>query len=142
VKSLRQDAHDAAADVRNAFAALKSATQKQSTVFIFLIGHGSFDGKDAKFNLAGPDLSAGDYLGLIKGSRITNSLHQYGHSERGIHQATLRCGPVIITATRSGQEQNATIFRIPDRRSQKDQAADADQNGRLPCLRYSITQPN
>jgi hypothetical protein len=129
------DAHDAAADVRNAFAALKSATQKQSAVFIFLIGHGSFDGKDAKFNLAGPDLSAGDYLGLIKSlptSRIVfvNTATASGEFIKPLSGA----GRVIITATRSGQEQNATRFPEYLIAALKDQAADADQNGRLSVL--------
>src|SRR5262249_48601285 len=105
------EAHDSASDVRNALAALKSATQKQRIGFIFLIGHGSFDGKDARFTLAVPALSANDSQALVKGltaSRIVfiNTATASGEFVKPLSGP----GRIIITATRSGQEQNATRF--------------------------------
>src|SRR5215212_4537575 len=47
-----------AEEVKRTFAALKSQLDANNILFFFLIGHGSFDGKESKFNLVGPDLSA------------------------------------------------------------------------------------
>ena len=52
-------------NVQKAFVDLATRAQAADQVFIILIGHGSFDGKVAAFNLAGPDLSAEDYAGLL-----------------------------------------------------------------------------
>ena len=38
----------------------------EDVVFIMLIGHGSFDGRDSKFNLPGPDMAAADFNLLLK----------------------------------------------------------------------------
>src|ERR1044072_9502577 len=48
-----------AEEVRKVFTALRTEVNADSVLFVFLIGHGSFD-KEAKFNLVGPDLSARD----------------------------------------------------------------------------------
>src|SRR5688572_3924671 len=40
--------------------ALSHQGHSEQELWLILIGHGTFDGKDAKFNLAGPDLSAQD----------------------------------------------------------------------------------
>src|SRR5512132_2995305 len=34
-------------------------------VFVVLIGHGSFDGRSAKFNMPGPDMGASDFNALF-----------------------------------------------------------------------------
>src|SRR5205085_7330223 len=54
-------------EARKAFAAIKSSATADSLIFIVLIGHGSFDSQEAKFNLVGPDLNAKDYAALING---------------------------------------------------------------------------
>src|SRR5688500_8122199 len=56
-----------AEELRRAFASLRAAAGPDSTVFVFLIGHGTFDGRAAKFSLVGPDLSAAEYAGLLDG---------------------------------------------------------------------------
>ena len=43
------------------FQSWRGAVGPDSLLFIFFIGHGTFDGREAKFNLVGPDLDAGDY---------------------------------------------------------------------------------
>jgi hypothetical protein len=54
-----------AEDVKRTFTALKTQLDVNNVVFVFFIGHGSFDGKESKFNLVGPDLSAPDYNELL-----------------------------------------------------------------------------
>src|SRR5204862_6254790 len=48
-------------DVEAAFASVAKKTGTDDVVFVVLIGHGSFDGKVAKLNLKGPDMSAPDF---------------------------------------------------------------------------------
>ena len=36
----------------------KAASQPNGTIWLVMIGHGTFDGREAKFNLEGPDFSA------------------------------------------------------------------------------------
>ena len=43
----------------------KEATPEDA-VYVVLIGHGSYDGKSAKFNLPGPDISGADFNTLFK----------------------------------------------------------------------------
>jgi hypothetical protein len=57
VLSEKGDARATAEDVKKTFATLKSELDANNVLFVFLIGHGSFDGKESKFNLVGPDLS-------------------------------------------------------------------------------------
>src|ERR1044071_5026021 len=54
-----------AEEVKKSFATLKSQLDANNVLFVFFIGHGSFDGKESKFNLIGPDLSATEYNALL-----------------------------------------------------------------------------
>src|SRR6185503_5802765 len=46
--------------VRAAFARLTPILEKDDLLLVVLIGHATFDGVDAKFNLVGPDLEASE----------------------------------------------------------------------------------
>src|SRR6187402_3716869 len=51
--------------VRAAFARLAPVLEKDDLLLVVLIGHATFDGVDAKFNLVGPDLEAADWKALV-----------------------------------------------------------------------------
>ena len=55
-----------AVDVRAAVATLAPQVKPLDVFFVLLVGHGSFDGVDAKFNLVGPDLTATEWSLLLK----------------------------------------------------------------------------
>lgn len=55
-----------AENVNATFAKLAATMTAADQLSIVLIGHGSADGGDAKFNLIGPDLSVSDWAGLLK----------------------------------------------------------------------------
>src|SRR5262249_57315904 len=98
-------------EVKKTFAALKSQLDANNVLFVFLIGHGSFDGKEAKFNLVGPDLSAPEYNVLLSSLPTRRVVVFNISSASGEFIKPLATkGRVIITATRSGQETNATRF--------------------------------
>ena len=45
------------AEIKDAFAKLKDQLKPTDSFFLFLIGHGSYDGLEYKFNNVGPDLT-------------------------------------------------------------------------------------
>ena len=55
-----------AENVRRVIASVASRMTRDDVFFILLIGHGTFDGTDAKFNLVGPDLESADWSALLK----------------------------------------------------------------------------
>jgi len=119
--------------VREVFGRLRNSVKPDNQVFIFLIGHGSFDGKNATVNLRGRnDLTAADYAQLIKSLSarkvvIVNMASASGEFIKPLSGA----GRVVITATRSGQEQNATRFAEHFIAALGNPEADADKNGRV-----------
>ena len=92
-------------------------------LWVVLIGHGTFDGKEAKFNLRGPDISdkeLADWLAPVQRPLVL--IHCGSSSGTFINKLS---GPnrVVITATRSGDEQNYArssaqyLCRVDRRRS-------------------------
>ncbi|HEX5735957.1 MAG TPA: hypothetical protein VF131_24230 [Blastocatellia bacterium] len=124
-----------AAEVRSAFNTVKTAAAADSTVFVVLIGHGSFDTQQAKFNLIGPDLTAKDYVQLLGGLPTRRVVFINCASSSGEFVKPLSAeNRIVITATRSGNEQNATIFAEFFIAALIDSAADGDKNGRLSLM--------
>lgn len=124
-----------AAEVRKVFTAMRGSCKPENLVFIFFLGHGSFDGKDAKFNLVGPDINASEYATLIKAIParqvvVLNMTSASGEFIKPLSQP----GRITITATRSGQETNATHFAEYFLKALTNKEADADQNQRLSVL--------
>lgn len=119
-------------NVQKAFTDLAARAQAADEVFIVLIGHGSFDGRVAAFNLAGPDLSAEDYAGLLSKVLSQRIVFVNTASSSGGFLAPL-AGPgrTIVTATKTGGERNETRFASFFAEAFKDNAADTDRNGRV-----------
>jgi hypothetical protein len=132
--------------VRDAFVRLRNTAKPDNQIFIFFIGHGSFDGKIAKFNLIGPDLSAADYAQLIDNLPSRNIVIVNMASASGEFIKPLSAnGRIVITATRSGQEQNATRFADYFIAALGNSEADADKNSRVSVLEafdYAIRMTN
>ena len=82
------------------------ASEAKSPLWIVLIGHGTFDGKKAKFNLQGPDLEAVELAKWLKDSQRPTVIINCTASSAPFLPALSRKGRVVITATRSGFEQN------------------------------------
>jgi hypothetical protein len=124
-----------AGEVRKAFARIKTQARPETLVLVILIGHGSFDGQTAKFNLVGPDLAAKDYAALIGSLASRHVVFINCSSSSGEFIKPLSGdGRIIITATRSGNEQNITTFADSLIAALTDPAADTDKNGRLSVL--------
>ena len=118
--------------VRQLFVELKNSLKANNQLFVFFIGHGSFVDKVAKFNLVGPDLGVGDYATMLNALPVKNAVVVNMASASGEFVKPLAGeGRIIITATRSGMEQNATRFPEFFIAALGNPEADADKNGRV-----------
>ncbi len=116
-------------EIRKTFAALKSQLKPLDTFFLFFIGHGSYEG-DYKFNISGPDLTGAEYgelLNTLSVGRIVvvNSTSASG----GVIDKMMGKNRIVVTATRSGQEGNETVFYEHFLAALEDPASDQDKNG-------------
>jgi hypothetical protein len=128
-------ARASAEEVKKAFASIKAAATADSFVFVVMVGHGAFDNQQGKFNLLGPDLTAKDYAGLINGLPTRRVVFVNCASSSGEFVKPLSGdGHVVITATRSGNEQNATNFAEHFIEALSNSAADGDKSGRISVL--------
>jgi len=124
-----------AEDVKKTFAELKSQLDADNVLFVFLIGHGSFDGKEAKFNLVGPDLTASEYNALLSSLPTHRVIVFNMASASGEFIKSLAAkGRIVITATRNGQETNATRFTGFFIAALNATDADTDQDGHISVL--------
>ncbi len=122
-------------EVKSTFAALQTRLQPDNVLFLFLIGHGSFDGRESKFNLVGRDLSAVDYSNLL-GSLPTKRVVIFNMSSASgeFIKSLSAKGRIVITATKSGQEQNATRFPGFFISALTANDSDSDQDGHISVL--------
>jgi len=128
-----------AEEVKRTFAVLKSELDPNNVVFVFLIGHGSYDGKVSKFNLVGPDLSATEYNALLSSLPTRRVVVFNMSSASGEFVKSLAAkGRIVVTATRSGQETNATRFAGFFITALTANDADTDQDGHVSVLEAFI----
>ncbi len=102
---------------------------------VILIGHGSFDGVEYKFNLVGPDITAAELAGLCdkvaaKRQLIVNTTSASG----GAVAALERPGRAVIAATKSGTEKNATVFARYWVEALQDAGADVDKSDSISAM--------
>jgi len=112
----------------------KEATPEDA-VYVVLIGHGSYDGKTAKFNLPGPDISAADFNAQFKKLPTKQIVFVDTTSASGPFINDLSApGRTIITATRNGAENFSTLFGGYFVDALTGEEADADKNRRVTML--------
>ncbi len=108
-------------------------------LWIVLIGHGTFDGREAKFNLTGPDVSASELAEWLEPvQRPIAVINGSSASSPFIEQLSLP-GRVIVTATRSGSEVNFARFSGFIAGSIVDVASDLDKDGQVSLLEAFLT---
>jgi hypothetical protein len=121
-------------EIVKAFGRLASAGP-EDVVFVVLIGHGTFDGKVAKFNLPGPDMTAADFAPLVKQLAPRRVVIVNTASASGpFIEALSGPGRTIVTATRNGRESFATIFGGYFVDALTSDTADADKNRKVSVL--------
>jgi hypothetical protein len=121
-------------NIKAAFRQIGSeATRNDALVFV-LIGHGTWDGYDYKFNLPGSDITSFEISNLLDTfpgkALIVNTTSASGASLNQMEKPNR----VIITATKSGTERNATVFARYWVEALRDPTADTDKNEVITAL--------
>ncbi len=112
-------------------AALGEQLTTQDRFILYLVGHGSFDGYQYKFNVPGPDLTGEDLAGLLV-EIPADKFFVNTSSASGAMRELLEPGTVTFAlATRSGFERHATRFGEYFANGLLDPTADVDKNNRI-----------
>lgn len=113
-------------------------TNSTAELWLVLIGHGTFDGKEAKFNLRGPDLSATELAEWLKPFRRPVVVINCASSSSPFLNKLSASGRVIVTATKSGYEENFARFGKFMAEAIADLKADLDKDGQTSVLEAFI----
>ncbi len=123
------------ANVQNSLALVAREAKANDAFVLMLIGHGSFDGYDYKLNIPGPDLSGIELASMLDRIGCTRQLVVNMTSASGGSRAALeKANRVVITATKSGNEKNATVFARFWVEALRDPSADTDKNETVSAL--------
>ena len=109
-------------------------TNDSTEVWLVMLGHGSFDGKEARFNLRGPDFTAAEFSEWIKPLTKPLAVIDASSSSGPFLNKLSAPGRVVITATRSGHEANYARFGQHLSESIVDPNADLDKDGQTSLL--------
>ncbi len=127
------------ANLQNALAQVAREAKPDDAFVLMMIGHGSFDGYEYKINLPGPDISGVELGALLDHIPCTRQLVVNMTSASGGSRAALeKPNRVVITATKSGTEKNATVFARFWVEALRDPAADTDKNEAVSALEAFI----
>ncbi len=122
---------------------LKSALADKATgsepLWVVLIGHGSFDGKEAKFNLRGADVTDSELSTWLAPIKRPVAVIDCASASSPFLNKLSGPGRVVITATRSGSEQNFARFGEYLAEAIADPRADLDKDGQVSLLEAYLT---
>jgi hypothetical protein len=117
----------------------QAASEAAAPLWLVLIGHGTFDGQVAKFNLRGPDVSAnelGDWVAPLKRPLVV--INCASGSAPFINRLAGK-NRIVATATRSGTELNYAHFGEFLANSIDDLTADLDKDAQVSLLEAFLT---
>jgi hypothetical protein len=120
-----------AAGIRRAVAAIRGRLAPGDLLLVVLIGHGTFDGADARFNLVGPDLESAEWAALLSG--LPGRLVLINTASASFPFVARLAGPgrIVISATDTAAQRFDTVFAEFFIRALETDAADIDKNGRV-----------
>src|SRR5215472_14154805 len=104
-------------------------------VVLMLIGHGTHDGVEYKFNIPGPDITGAELAALLDKVPASRQLVvNMTSSSGGSINLLQKKNRIVVTATKAGTEKNATVFARYWAEALRDPAADADKNESVSAL--------
>lgn len=108
-------------------------------LFVVLIGHGTSGGGEAQLNLPGPDLTPSDFqLGLMAFPTQTLALVHTGTASGGFVAPLAGPNRILVAATRTDRQLNATEFGQFFAEAISGAGADLDHDDRLSLLEAFI----
>jgi hypothetical protein len=111
-----------------------TTTKADDSLVLVLIGHGTYDDLDYKFNLPGPDISATELASLLDKIPAKQVVVNATSSSGGSLSVLQKPKRVVITATKAGSEKNATVFTRFFIEALRDPTADTDKNQSISVL--------
>ena len=133
--SIGSDADATPADRDRIKQALEAETKTgPGEVWLVLVGHGTFDGKEAKLNLRGPDLSATELSEWLKPFQRPLAIIDTTSSSAPFLAKLAAPKRVVVSATRSGNEQNYARFGKYLAEALGDAKSDLDKDGQISLL--------
>lgn len=115
--------------IRRAIANVVEHATAADAVTITFIGHGSFDGEEYRFNIPGPDVTATELAAWLQPLASRQQLIVLATSSSGgAIQRLQKDNRIIVTATKSGGERNATRFAEEWVKALTSSEADRDKN--------------
>jgi hypothetical protein len=123
------------AGLERTIADIAGRARADDRVVVVLVGHGSATGGVPRFNLPGPDVSAAEMKALLAPivARTVAVVNTSSASGDWV-QALSGPGRIVITATRTGYEGNATTFPRHFVDAIAGDGADADKDGAVSLL--------
>lgn len=82
----------------------------EAPLWVVLIGHGTFDGNDAKFNLRGPDVSAAELNDWLEPFHRPTAIINCASASGPFINALSASNRVVLSATQSGYEYDYARF--------------------------------
>jgi hypothetical protein len=108
-------------------------------VWLVLIGHGTFEGETAKFNLRGPDVSAKELAEWMSAVKAPLTVINCASASAPFINRLSAKGRVVITATKSGHELNFARFGQHIAEAINDPQADLDKDEQTSLLEAYLT---
>lgn len=99
-------------------------------LWIIFVGHGTFDGRTAAFNLRGPDVSSDELKEWLKDCKRPTAVINTTAASAPFLSALSAPGRVVVTATKTGQERNYARFGRFFAKRVTDLTADLDKDER------------
>jgi len=118
---------------------IEKSSASREPLWIVLIGHGTYDGREAKLNLRGPDvtdLEFAEWLAPLKRQVVildcTSASGSFINRLSGENR-------IVVTATKSGYEMNFARFGQYLAEAITDSRADLDKDGQVSLLEAFLT---
>src|SRR6185312_4862800 len=120
----------------------EKATGGGEPLWVVLIGHGSYDGKEAKFNLRGPDVTDLEFSAWLAPIKRPIAVIDCASASAPFLNRLSGQDRVVITATKSGSEQNFARFGEYLAEAIADPRADLDKDGQVSLLEAFLVASN
>jgi hypothetical protein len=121
-------------NVRAAFADLRKRAVEGDVTVVLLIGHGTADSDDAKFNLVGPDLTVDEWSALVRPIPGRVAFVDASSGSFPFLAKLAGRGRIVLTAGDNAAQQFETVFPHFFIKAFDDPEADLDKNGKVSLL--------
>jgi hypothetical protein len=116
-----------------------AAAEEKAPLWLVLIGHGTYDSHAAKFNLRGPDVEAAELAEWLKPVKRPIAVINCASASAPFINRLAGENRVVISATKSGEEQNFARFGQYISAAIADPQSDLDKDGQVSLLEAYLT---